>query len=803
MALANLQPLDRTKREHVGTFDRLIWSSREDQHIIAVLTDERVIAGPGDPDWFVRGQQYRFFGKWEESDRGPRFRFQTCVRDVPHSRNAVIKYLSDVAPNVGQKTASRLWDRYGSDAVRTLREEPGRVSEDGVMSLSNAVEASQALVEGAATERTRIDLFDLLGGRGFHGKLITAAIKKWKVNAPETIRKNPFRLMTAKLPSAGFKRCDKLWVDLRLPKHALKRQALCAWNIIRTNRDGHTWHKAEDVADELKKQIESKECQPKKALRLALRARLLAKHKDTAGQVWLAETAKAQSEQRVADNIKRLLRSSGPILWPEVKGAGPDGLPSDHQSEKYRQATLAAVGCFCGGPGTGKTTTLSFALQQIIDQWGERSVAVCSPTGKASVRCTQAMQARGLRLRATTIHTLLGIGRNGHDGDGWDFNHGIGNPLPYRFVVVDEMSMVDTTLLASLLDACPDGTHVLMIGDPGQLAPVGHGAPFRDIIAASIPTGELTQVRRNAGMIVHACLRIKNGEQFDTCSKIDLDAQPPQNLRLIEADSPQAAADTLEAVLSSMRSFHPVKQTQVLTPLNRRSLLSRVVLNQRLQPMLNPDGRAVAGNPFRIGDKIICLQNSWMQAVELADDALEPTEADNYRTVQTYSVEGGDQPQEQYVANGEIGFVEAISAKATIARFSESETLIKIPMKVKSNRVSDDAAGGSADSTDDGDGGGDDSDEKGQGGNFDLAYAVSGHKSQGSEWPCVIVLADDQAGMVATREWWYTVVSRGAKLTILIGSKGTLLKQAKRQSLVRRKTMLVELLAAKAAEKSQ
>ena len=115
------------------------------------------------------------------------------------------------------------------------------------------------------------------------------------------------------------------------------------------------------------------------------------------------------------------------------------------------------------------------------------------------------MNGYDLPLEATTIHRLLGVSRNGHDKKGWGFIHNAANPLPYRFVFVDEVSMLDVDLAANLFAACQPGTHILLIGDTGQLPPVGHGAPLRDLIAAGVGCGELTEIWRNAGDIVKGC----------------------------------------------------------------------------------------------------------------------------------------------------------------------------------------------------------------------------------------------------------------------------------------------------------
>lgn len=801
--IPNPDPHDATKREHVGKLNQILYCDPSRPFVILRLTDGRVVMGSEHPNFFVRGQLYRFLGRWEDHpQKGWQFRFSTVVRDTPGGRTGLVKYLVDFAPNVGRVTADRLWSTYGPDAIRVLREEPGRVQEDRIMSLAAAKEAGAALADGIALERTKVDLFTILDGRGFPGQLIDDAIRRWGVKAPAIIRRNPFAMLVNDLPGAGFKRCDRLYTDLGHKADRLKRQVIYLWNWCRESSDGHTWHDGPDAVKALRTGIPGLAgVSPKLAITLAKRAGWLRLRKDDAGKLWLAESEKAANESAVARHVRRLQEWDGPSLWPESIPASAhdgDGLPSAHQAERAALATRGPVGMLIGGPGTGKTHTMAYILRALLQDLSPADIRVVAPTGKAAVRATQSLSAQGIEdLKATTIHRALGITRAGHDGRGWGFAHNRGNPMPVAVLIVDETSMVDTDLMASLLAACPDGCHVLFFGDHYQLAPVGHGAPLRDLIAAGIPCGELTQVRRNAGAIVHACVRVKNGEQFDVYP--DYVPELEQNLMHVPADSEEQTLAVLDALIRSLKFFHPVWQTQVIVPLNAKSGLSRKAINDRLRNLLNPDGIGAEGNPFRVNDKIICLKNSHLCRVappggvrDELDDLIDeqfgpappenpadlPTDATCYRPV----TEPDGQIEEIYVCNGEIGRVIAVAPGMAVARMGESDELVRLPIGRPSKE--------------------DDEDEGGEGDGtkthklFDLAYAVSGHKMQGSEAPCVIVLADPAAGRVAERHWWYTCLSRASKLCVIVGDMAVVERQRLRRSLTRRKTFLVEELAA-------
>jgi exodeoxyribonuclease V alpha subunit len=192
---------------------------------------------------------------------------------------------------------------------------------------------------------------------------------------------------------------------------------------------------------------------------------------------------------------------------------------SDHQREAAARAMAGPVGLLTGTPGTGKTFVTAQVIKAVRDLVPPDEVAVVAPTGKAAVRITRALHDYGVDVEATTVHRLLQIA--GKTADGFKFAHNRDNPLPLRVVFLDEASMLDVDLAAALVAALAPGTHLLLVGDPYQLPPVGHGAPLRDLLAAGLPAGELTEIRRNSGMIVEACRDIKNGYRYKTCDKFD------------------------------------------------------------------------------------------------------------------------------------------------------------------------------------------------------------------------------------------------------------------------------------------
>lgn len=776
-AQQNIEPVDRATFELCGIPSAIRFYDAESKAIIFQIRTGEMLKGECEEGEIEIGCSYRFMGKWTNHYRyGAQFSFFTFTQDVPATQAGIVKYLCLNAPHVGQATAGKLWQAYGPSAVEVLRADPQRVINDGIMTERAANEAARELFRICSTEKTKIDLWAIFSGRGFPRKIVAACIETWGAKAPQFIRRNPFTLLVNDLPGAGFKRTDRMLQEFLPHKVAsIKRQMLAAWEAMRTNTDGHTWHPRGEVIRAVMKAVGVQLAKPDAALQFGVRADWLATRQDAAGKEWVAESQKAQNELDLAEHVRRI-RAWKDIRWPQaVPGI------SAHQWEKLRPVLSSPLAILAGTPGTGKTFTAAALLREVTKAYGQDTVCVCAPTGKAAVRITENLRRNGLNLEATTIHRRLGITRNGHDGKGWGFMFNENKPLPFSFIAVDEVSMLDTNLACSLFEAMEYGTHVLLIGDPYQLPPVGHGAPLRDLIAAGVPCGLLTEIQRNSGMIVKACAAIKDDKPFESCDRYD--PATGKNLRMFECTNAGEQLECLRSIMTGMKLFDKIWDTQVLCALNEKSQVSRVPLNKMLQGILNPDPNAPApsangaevidaaalrNKTYRVGDKIICLRNCFVSLTKhVAGKPIDQVES--YE--QDYST---GVAMQAYLANGEIGRVEACSPGLVIARFPMPERIVLIPM-----RAAKESGGGA---------------ESGEGDDFGLAYAVTVHKSQGSEWPCVIVMVDDAAGLVASREHIYTAISRASKLCIIIGKKAVLMRQSKKVALEKRKTFLRDLV---------
>lgn len=780
------------RRELVGQLADVIWSQRDADGpgaIIARLAPgSEVIVGDQQDGELEYGTVYRFLGKWQQNPKyGWQFRFDSYVLDTPADRAGIVAYLQRCAGMTEHK-AELCWDRYAAATVEVLRSDAARVADDGLFTLWKATEIADKLERLAAHERTTIDLFTIFAGRGFPRTTVSGCIRKWGVKAAELVRRDPFRLLVADIAGVGFKRADALYTELGGNPTRLKRQFFAAWAALRET-DGDTWAVEGVARRAIGRVVGFGAAKFDRAIALGIRAGWFSTRRDSAGTLYIAERQNAQDESAVARHVARLMRAvpAGQTLWP----AWIHEPAFEHQRAQWSKVAASPVVIINGVPGSGKTFTAALAIRALIARIGKSSIAVCAPTGKAAVRITETMAKHGVTIEATTIHRLLEIGRNGRDKKGWNFQRNEEMPLAQRFIIVDESSMLSIALTKDLLAACADGTHLLFIGDVGQLPPIEHGAPLRDFIDAGVPTATLTEIKRNAGLIVEACRDIKDGRRFKTCDRYDPDTGA--NLRLIECgggDDPYEQLNTLRSIIAGVQKggkFNPVWECQVLCALNEKSPISRVPLNEMLQSMLNPpredESTDTGGSKFRRGDKIICLRNSLMQLYQFTGPLVgacpmpgDEQLVDSYRPLKNNSGE----LMEAFIANGDLGAVVAVDEHHAVCRMLSPERLVRVQLK---KRKGDDA----------------ENSEGGAGCDFSLAYAATVHKFQGSEVPLAVVMIDPQATMVASREHHYTAISRASKLCVLIGQRSVLERQCRRVALRTRRTWLAsqikELLA--------
>ena len=836
--------------------------------------DELIIKGDAPADDLQSRQTYRFYGTFCNYRDERQFKFTHYVPAVAHDREGVVAYIEAAGRGlgVGSATAGKAFDKWGSDAVRIIRENPRelftldrriRISDEDLAALKAKLDSQ------AKTEHAQIEVTNLLSGRGFPKSLYRKTIKLWGNQAAVRIRRDPYQLMHFR--GCGFKLCDRLYLELGLRPDALRRQALCAWYAIASDTEGHTWYPIELAKNAVRRSI-GQSADPDRAIELATRlARVSPDHygalaiqrTNAAGQLdpngtrlWVAEGRKAAAERLLAELVVAAMYETAPSslteyekreriekhildharchccsrqltspdvhiwnskpfgptcigyildgtdvevvslsdwlarnphieriieelpgrvvklpefsLWPE-----PDAIEliDAHQREHLSLALTGRIGILGGSPGTGKTHTLVQLIKALLKSGriSPEDIAVGAPTGKAAVRINQGLTAARIPLRAKTWHSLLGVGEPDEESGAWSFQFNRRNPWPFKVIIGDEESMKDTAIMCSVLSARARGCHFLLVGDIYQLPPVGSGAPLRDLIAAGLPYGMLTEIKRNSGGIVEACAAIRDGKPWTG----------GDNLVVVDARTPEEQLDYVVTELGRLSGHcDPVWDAQTIVPVNKKSPLSRKLVNERLQLELNPNP-AIPGSPFRLHDKVVCTTNGWYKAVDGFDhshlDQAFTRELEDYGKV------------ELYVANGELGRVLTVEEKRLTIEFFDPHREILVP-----RGKADEKAEGS-----------DDDDKSTTGCNFELGYAISCHRMQGSEVPYTFLMIDEYQGAknICSMEWMITGLSRAKTKCWVVGRKSTADAFCKRRALNKRKTFLRELILLLKAEK--
>jgi exodeoxyribonuclease V alpha subunit len=713
---------------------------------------------------------FRFFGHYRNDPRyGLEFQFNSYCVESPIDEESVLAYLETCRKpergSITRRVALALFEAFGVTAIERLKADPVGVSQAVKQwDAAKAALASQYLSAQAGTQSCKLDLITLLNGRGFPKKTIDRAIKLWGAAAAKVVRNDPYEL--TKLAGIGFKGADKLYCDLarqecktdeeyQLALAAIHRQGLCAAYAVaqESRQSGSTWLAVGFAKAAVLANVSRIHATPDKAIEWAV-----SEGKLVVRDGFIAVARMALHELEIAEFVTG---SEPGNDWPSIdliESMAPADKPlSNHQIGAILIATNHdRVGCLQGSPGVGKTFCVASIVKAVIARFGRDSIAVCAPTGKAAVRVAQSMLANGVDLPASTIHRLLQV--EGEGGDGWSFHFNEQNPLPYRFLIIDESSMIDVDLLASLLRACTPSTHILLVGDTGQLAPVGHGRPFFDLQQV-IPTGKLTEIRRNSGRIVKACAEIRDHNRITFSEKLDLKSNDdPENLILIQCsdeDQPQILEQLIAKIDASEigpRGLSVIDDLQILTGKNDGSPVARKPLNKMLQQVLNPDGDRIQGNPFRVNDKIVDLKNGKYPDAE-------------------------DQNEEHFVANGELAKAKDIKPGRMVEVSDPKRSILICHAPVQENEQGIDDSENTA---------------KGAVGDWDLGYCLSTHRSQGSQWKFVIVMADSKGAMVQSRQWLFTAISRAEIATFVIGQKQVVNAMLKRDGISGRKTFLVE-----------
>lgn len=701
MPLSTPAPPSDTNPEHLaGSVERVTFHSEETGFCVLrvkVRGHRDLVTVVGMAPTISPGEYIEGTGHWV-TDRTHGLQFKTTQLRVvpPTTQEGIERYLgSGMVKGIGPHFARKLVQAFGAEVFDVIEQTPKRLQElDGI-----GPKRAASVVGAWAAQKVIRDIMVFLHSHGVGTARAVRIYKTYGTDAIARVRENPYRL-ALEIHGIGFKTADALAQRLGIPREALIRAQAGVRHVLQTFADeGHCAVVEAELSEAATTLLEIPEPIITQAITLEVQEeRVMAE--TIAGRSCLMLTPLYRAEVGVATTLLHLLEGVPPwgaidparaIPWVEAQ---TQRILAASQRAAVAQVLTGKVTVITGGPGVGKTTIVTSILQALRAK--RMRVLLCAPTGRAAKRLSEATG-----LEAKTIHRLLEF-----DPKGVGFLHNATNPLAADLVVIDEASMVDVVLMHQLLRAIPQEAAVLLVGDVDQLPSVGPGAVLADIIASgSIPTVTLTEIFRQAAssQIIVNAHRINRGQMPLTPEAGESD------FYLITADSPEDIQAKLLRVVTERipQRFHldPIRDVQVLTPMNRGSLGARA-LNEALQEALNPAATprlTKFGWTYAPGDKVI-------------------------QTINDYDKD---------VFNGDIGQVLRVNLE-------EGEVVIRFDGREVTYDVAD-------------------LDE------IALAYATTVHKSQGSEYPAVVMPLATQHYTMLARNLLYTGVTRGKQLVVLIG----------------------------------
>ncbi len=683
------------------------------------------------------GEVLRVDGEWVEH---PKFGRQLSVSSFqpvePASLEGIERYLASFIDGIGSDLAKKMVKKFGRETLAVLAETPRRLTEVKGIGKKRKKKILKAWGETRAVR----DVMVFLQGYGVSAAIAVRIYRRFAERTIEVVRANPYRLMD--VPGIGFHRADAIARVRGIARDSLDRVAAGAVHILEeaSSREGHMFLQRQElwrrtrkllaVESELVDQAIEAECQD---------GRLKSFRPRAASEPAIYLRWLEAAERVVARRLKALLAKKARPLKVDVELAihkfeSQEQIDlAEAQRETLREMVASKVMVLTGGPGTGKTT-LTKGIVYVASLAGLK-VKLAAPTGRAARRLTEATGSR-----AKTIHRLLGY-------SGSAFLHDQDDPLKADLLVIDEASMVDTPLARHLLLALPDKARLVIVGDVDQLPSVGPGRVLGDLIdCGKLPVVRLTEIFRQAqeSLIVVNAHRVIHGE-------LPIRGTDPDEADFFAGhrEDPSAAlaevTDLVASRISKRYGFAPVRDIQVLAPM-RRGILGVENLNAELQKLLNPQGAAPPkwARP-RGGKRNVHPEGGKRGMLRRGDRVMQ--------TSNNYDLE---------VFNGEIGTVAGFDSEERHVLVDFDGRVVGYPMANLEE--------------------------------LELAYAITIHKAQGSEFPCVVIVLHSQHFVMLQRNLLYTAITRGKQLVIVVGNRRALAIATRTETIQRRETHLVDRL---------
>ncbi|MGF6375733.1 exodeoxyribonuclease V alpha subunit [Clostridiales Family XIII bacterium PM5-7] len=703
--------------EKQGIITEIVFHNDDNGYTIAVMeTDDEYFTVVGCLPTCRKGSGYKLRGTFKvHPTYGEQFSFSEFEEVLPTGRAGIEGFLaSGVIKGIGPKTAAAIVHRFGEETFEIMEKTPERLSEISGIGLKKAKDIGKYYV--AHREFANVSMY-------FQQFGVSAdyALKLYKIygeNTIQLIEENPYRLIE-EVQHIGFKKADVIAEKMGIAKESSFRiNSGIKYGLSYYVGEGNTYMPFQELCEKVADLLDvSIELVQENMVEMAFAGEIHIDSLDDVKVVYLYGYYAA--EQKVCANLSAIHQANLKLLSVDIDSMikmteRDTGIAlSEGQIAAVKSSLTCGVSVITGGPGTGKTTIINTIIN--IFEQSEFKTAIAAPTGRAAKRITETSGHY-----ASTIHRLLEYYYSEGD-DSMRFGKTEEDPLDYDVVIVDEASMIDLLLMQGLTDAIKPGTRLIMVGDYDQLPSVGAGNVLRDIIESEyVHTVKLKEIFRQAeeSMIVVNAHRINKGEEPFLNGK-------DKDFFFMERASEKKILDLMiELVTKRLAAYYdgiiPVRDIQVLTPV-RKGLLGSIALNNELQSALNPPRddlaeRKYGDKLFRENDKVMQIKNNYQMGWKKRRDFIEG----------------------QGVFNGDVGFIEKIDKEYN------QMTVIFDEDKYVTYEFS-------------------------QLDELELAYAVTVHKSQGSEFPIVVMPVSWFPPILATRNLLYTAVTRGRDLVVLVG----------------------------------
>ncbi|MFR4241608.1 MAG: ATP-dependent RecD-like DNA helicase [Clostridia bacterium] len=711
-----------------GYIDHVIFRNEDNGYTVMVMKgteDDSELTCVGTFPALTQGASIEAVGNYTTHPvYGRQFQISSYTEKIPEDALAMERYLgSGAIKGIGAALAARIVRRFGDDTMRIVEEEPERLAEIKGISEKKAMEIAEQMTEKADMRRAMI----FLQKYGISLNLGARIYQKYGQTVYSVLQENPYRL-AEDISGVGFKIADEIASRIGIHTDSDYRiRSGMLYTLLQASGEGHTYLPKEELFFRASQLLGVDPSYMEKHLMdMVVDRKLIVKETEEGDVVYPARfyylelnTARMlcelnilcpEDEQMMAKRIARIEKETDTEL-----------------DEMQKQAIMAAArhGLFIltGGPGTGKTTTINAIIRYFEEEGAELRLA--APTGRAAKRMTEATG-----YEAQTIHRLLelnGMPEGEQEGRTVHFDRNSENPLEADVIIIDEMSMVDIALMHSLLLAVTAGTRLILVGDENQLPSVGPGNVLRDIIRSRcFSVVELKKIFRQASEsdIVVNAHKINHGEQ------VTINNKSRDFFFLKRYDADIIIRVVIALIQEKLPRYVDAKpyEIQVLTPM-RKGLLGVERLNQILQRYLNPPDdkkkeKEIGQRLFREGDKVMQVKNNYQLEWEILGRYKIPVD------------------KGVGVFNGDTGIMEEINefAETATVQFEDGRRAEYSFKQLEE---------------------------------LELAYAVTIHKSQGSEYPAVILPLLSGPRMLMNRNLLYTAVTRARKCVTVVGSENT------------------------------